>query len=582
MRHPFFALLILFGLILAGLAGYAIDRGSKFATAEAEQELIARAQIAREQASALLQRNDPDELQAFCTRIAAATNSRVTILLPNGRVVADSHEEPTRMDNHADRPEIAAALQNRLAPTRHYSYTLQAEMLYVAVPLTSNNRVIGVLRTALPTSGLERRLLPLHRGIVLTAGLLFILAAISAWLLSRPLRQALVAMRQWSDDLAAGKPLSKLTPAGPAKVADLALALDHLASKLSGQINQVSQQRNELEALFASMVEGVVSVDAEERFQSFNPAALALLCLDPHKAKGKSTLEAVRNLELQRFIRATLGSGTIQEGEIALPDATGANRAFYLRGVPLKTADDQIAGALVVISDVTNLRRLETVRRDFVANVSHELKTPITSIIGFIETLLDGAIDEPESARRFLTIIHQQAKRLHAIIEDLLALSRLEQETGLALSREPLRPRLAAAIANCQPAATAKAIAIQQECAEDVMARLNPALFEQALANLIDNAIKYSPTGSRVLISATATENEVAVAVNDQGVGIAPRDQSRIFERFFRVDKARSSTMGGTGLGLSIVKHIIQAHDGRVTLESALGQGSTFTIHLPQ
>ncbi|HSR36232.1 MAG TPA: ATP-binding protein, partial [Desulfurivibrionaceae bacterium] len=496
-------------------------------------------------------------------------------------MLIDSHQDPSRMENHADRPEIMAALQGRIAPTRRYSHTLQTEMLKIAIPLHKGTTLIGVLRLATPTALTEHRLAPLRRGITLAAVLLFALSGLATWLLSRGVGQPLTAMRRWAADFAAGARPAKLPANGPAPVAELAVALNRMAAQVDHRIDQITQQRNELEILFASMVEGVLAVDAEERIQGFNPAAIALLGLDAQKTKGKNALEVVRNLELQRCIAATLGGTAILERELLLPDHSGAGRSFHLRGVPLKGRAGETSGALIVISDVTNLRRLETVRRDFVANVSHELKTPITAITGFVETLLDGAIDEPDTARRFLEITHQQATRLHAIVEDLLALSRLERETELPLVSQPLQPRIAAAMATCQPAATAKGIDLQQECPADITARLNPALFEQALVNLIDNAIKYSPADSSVRITATADGNGVSVAVKDQGVGIALRDQSRVFERFFRVDKARSCSMGGTGLGLAIVKHIVQAHGGRVSLESTLGKGSTFTIHLP-
>ena len=584
-RHPFVSLLVLTGLILAVLAGYAIQRGSQFASTEAGRDLEARARIAQTQATILLQRGDLEGLRAFCAAIAAATGTRITILLPTGTVLADSHEEPARMENHAGRPEIMAALRHRVKPAQRYSYTLHTEMLYVAVPLEENRALLGVLRTALPMTEIDRRLDGQRRAIILAAVLLFMLAMVAIWFISRQLRLPLRAMRNWATGVAAAGQLSRrLTVTGPDAIIDLATALDQMATRLTERATQISQQRNELEAVFGSMVEGVLTVDAEERVQSFNPAALTLLGLDPGRVKGRSTLEAVRNLELQRFIKATLSGKDTREGEIVLPDTKGANRSFYLRGVPLKSDDNHTTGALIVLGDVTNLRRLETVRRDFVANVSHELKTPITSITGFVETLLDGALDEPENARHFLEIIHKQSKRLHAIVEDLLALSRLEQgaeKQEIALTPHPLTPLIEAAIQTCGPAATARKIIIRQECPGALAARLNPPLLEQALVNLVDNAIKYSPAGSTVLVSATAAENEVIVAVQDQGVGIAPRDQPRIFERFFRVDKARSSTMGGTGLGLSIVRHIVQAHGGRITLTSTPGKGSTFAVHLP-
>lgn len=582
-RHPVIATLTITGLVLGLLAGYAIHLSRQMNSAEAAQELEARARIAQEQTRALLKHGDLDGLQTFCATVATTTGTRLTVLRPNGFVVADSHEEPARMENHADRPEIRAARQGRIEPTRRYSYTLNAETLYVAVPLEQDGTLLGILRAALPTTVLEQQLAALRNGVMLAALLLFALAGGVVWQISRRLSLPLATMRDWVANFAAGRPAGPLEAAAPPAVADLATALNQMAQELTERINRIDRQRNELAAVFGSMVEGVLTVDAEERIQSFNPAALALLGLDSRKLKGRSALEAIRNLKLQQCIKATLAGNDTEEDELILPDAKGLARSFYLRGVPLRANDTRTTGALIVLSDVTNLRRLETVRRDFVANVSHELKTPITSITGFVETLRDGALEEPENARRFLEIIHQQATRLHAIVEDLLALSRLEKETErneIALVRHPLKESLAAATQTCLPAATAKLITLRQECPASLAALVNPPLFEQALVNLIDNAIKYSPTGSSVLVSARATDAEVVVAVEDQGVGIAPRDQARVFERFFRVDKARSSTMGGTGLGLAIVKHIVQAHGGRVTLESAPGKGSTFTIHL--
>ncbi len=587
LRHPFTTHLILIGLVLAVLAGAAISLDDHLAVARMEKDLEARGRIAQSEVIALVKAGDHKRLQTFCTAIASDTATRVTIILPDGTILADSHEKPADMENHRDRPEVIAALAGRVGASHRHSYTLNTEMFYVALPLNDGTRLLGVLRTALPAAALAHWQRAQQHGIIVVAMVLFAVAATIAWFLHRDQELTLKAMRQWATDLATGTPSRKsMSLTGPDSILALAAALDHLVGQLTERIALVSQERNELEAVFGSMVEGVLTVDAEERVQSFNPAALALLGLDPRRVKGRPTLEAVRNLDLQRFIKATLAAATRQEREIALPDAKGDSRSFYLCGVPLKEGEGQrVTGALVVMSDVTNLRRLETVRRDFVANVSHELKTPITSIAGFVETLLDGALTEPDNARRFLNIIHQQAKRLHAIVEDLLALSRLEKETErheITLDHHPIREAIAGAVQTCLPAATAKKISIRQECPPTLAAWLNPPLFEQALVNLIDNAIKYSPPDSDVLVFATATDDEVVVTVEDQGVGIAPRDQSRVFERFFRVDKARSSGTGGTGLGLAIVKHIVQAHGGRVTLTSTPGKGSTFAIHLRQ
>jgi len=243
-----------------------------------------------------------------------------------------------------------------------------------------------------------------------------------------------------------------------------------------------------------------------------------------------------------------------------------------------------LPGPLIVINDVTNIRRLESIRRDFVANVSHELKTPITSIEGFAETLLDGALEEPEDARRFVEIINKQASRLHAIVEDLLALSRVEQEAKreeILLQELPVVDVLQSAILTCKPKAEREGVVTSLVCEQGIMAQMNPALLEQAVINLLDNAIKYSGQGCAIRVEAEKQPGEVLIRVCDNGVGIAKQDVARIFERFYRVDKARSAKLGGTGLGLSIVKHIISAHHGHVSVESSLGKGSTFTIHLP-
>ncbi|MBU4393653.1 MAG: ATP-binding protein, partial [Proteobacteria bacterium] len=262
----------------------------------------------------------------------------------------------------------------------------------------------------------------------------------------------------------------------------------------------------------------------------------------------------------------------------------GQEKYFYAHGTRLQDRQGHIAGALIVLNDVTKLRRLESIRRDFVANVSHELKTPITSIEGFAETLLDGALDEPEDARRFVEIIGKQASRLHAIVEDLLALSRVEQEARreeIVLQELPVAEILQSAIQSCSSRVEEEDMTISLVCAEEITARINPALLEQAVVNLLDNAVKYSGKGSEIRVEAEKNANEVLIRISDNGVGIAPQDIPRIFERFYRVDKARSAKLGGTGLGLSIVKHIVAAHHGHITVESSPGKGSIFTINLP-
>jgi two-component system phosphate regulon sensor histidine kinase PhoR len=302
------------------------------------------------------------------------------------------------------------------------------------------------------------------------------------------------------------------------------------------------------------------------------------------EAIGKPLSEAMRNLALAKFLSQVLDSDEAVEGEIVLKDAAGHERFIQARGTALLRAGGRKIGALLVLHDMTRLHLLETMRRDFVANVSHELKTPITSIKGFVETLREGALEDPSSARKFLEIIARQADRLNQIIDDLLMLSRIERE---AQDPHVLRERgnlwgiLHAAVDDCQRLLKQRKVQIALQCPKDLEVSMNGQLIEQAVVNLLDNAIKYSPTSSSIQLTALRQDEWTLVEVEDRGCGIGPEHLGRIFERFYRVDKARSREQGGTGLGLAIVKHIAQAHGGMVSVQSTLGKGSTFTIWLP-
>ncbi|MFH1021484.1 MAG: ATP-binding protein, partial [Pseudomonadota bacterium] len=370
------------------------------------------------------------------------------------------------------------------------------------------------------------------------------------------------------------------------EVVSLARAMNAMADQLDSRIKTIARQHSQLQAVFSSMIEGVITVDTEERILDINQAGASLLHLDPETLRGKNALVAVRNLALQRFISQALASARPIEGEIDLIDREGQEKYFYAHGTRFQDASEMTSGAIIVINDITNLRRLENMRRDFVANVSHELKTPITSIEGFAETLLDGALDSPEDARRFVEIIAKQSKRLHAIIEDLLALSRLEQDqeqTALVLTEEKISNPLRRAIETCDLKAAEKKISLELDAANDLSAGINSPLLEQAVTNLIVNAIKCSEEGGRVLVRGKQRDAEtIAIEVQDFGTGVAAQHLPRLFERFYRSDAARNRKLGGTGLGLAIVKHIVQAHGGEVGVQSEVGKGTTFTILLPK
>lgn len=374
----------------------------------------------------------------------------------------------------------------------------------------------------------------------------------------------------------------RLYTAGLGEPAIVSRAFNETASAVEARFARLSQKVSEQDAVLASMKEGVIAVDSEEKIIRINDSACALIGIRQEDAVGRSVQEIVRDSDLLRFISSVHLSREPVESDITLRERE--ERILHVYGKTLRDAQWNTIGILVVFSDITRLRHLENVRRDFVANVSHELRTPITSIKGFIETLQEGAIDNPADARRFLDILARQADRLNAIFDDLLTLSRIE-EGGV---REQIRLEpgsvitvVMAALEACAPRAVQRKIRIQTQFPEKAIVRLNENLLEQAMINLIDNAIKYSDEGSEVLVKVHQQGGEVHVDVQDRGPGIEKAHLPRLFERFYRVDKARTRKEGGTGLGLAIVKHIAECHAGKATVQSIPGQGSTFSMVLP-
>lgn len=580
--YPSQLLITIIALLIA--AGYGAYSLHAFQLAQTSSDLQARALLARETVRILLYGTDPAALQTFCVTAGKNSSTRLTVIAENGTVLADSDEDPARMENHADRPEIVAALSGHPVPSLRFSHTLQENMMYVAIPLGTGAKIKGVLRTAIPVTFIDSALREIFLKIIWGCLIVALLVALVAWFISQRITQPLEEMRLGAERFANSDFSGKLREEGAEEVMSLARAMNIMADQLDGRIKTIARQHSQLQAVFSSMIEGVITVDTEERILDINEAGARLLGVSPEKLRGKNVLVAVRNLALQRFIAQTIASASPTEGEIDLTDRDGQEKYFYAHGTRFQDASDMTSGAVIVINDVTNLRRLENMRRDFVANVSHELKTPITSIEGFSETLLDGALDSPEDARRFVEIIAKQSKRLHAIIEDLLALSRLEQDqeqSELTLREEKVLHPLRRAIETCVLKAAEKKISLELEAADDLIAPLNSPLLEQAVTNLIVNAIKYSDEGSRVIIRAEPREdNTIAIEVQDFGTGVAAQHLPRLFERFYRSDAARNRKLGGTGLGLAIVKHIIQAHGGEVDVTSEIGKGTTFTILL--
>jgi two-component system, OmpR family, phosphate regulon sensor histidine kinase PhoR len=574
--------LILTLAFLVAVGWYASAALHRFYLDDNADDLAARAVLVEADFQNALAAGKSERVDALCKQFGRETATRFTFILPDGKVLGDTDESPQNMDNHADRPEVAAVLAGQPRGTsRRYSYTLKESRQYVAVPLRRDGKILGVLRTSVSLSALEDTLSAVRLRIAEICLLAALLAAGLSLLISRWQIRPLEILIRGAERFARGDLSHRLAVGAPGEIGALAETLNQMAAALDDKIRTVIRQGHEQEAILSSMVEGVLAVDCQERLLRLNRAAADLIGADPEKAQGRMIQEVVRNRELQQLIAGVLSTHQPKEENIVLHNK--GDRYLQAHGTVLRDDEGEI-GALVILHEVTQLKRLEKVRRDFVANVSHELRTPVTSIKGFVETLLDGAMHQPEDLQRFLQIVAVQTDRLNAIIEDLLTLSRIEEDeerSEIPLSQDSVHHVLQTALEVCGFRAAEKNLRLELDCDRNLQAAMNAPLLEQAVINLLDNAVKYSPAGQTVRLEAERTADEVVIRVIDHGCGISRDHLPRIFERFYRVDKARSRKLGGTGLGLAIVKHIAQVHGGRAEVESTVGQGSVFSIHLP-
>ena len=581
----YFSCLLLTVIASLAIAWYTSQSFHQFYLHQVSESIKFQAHLIEQQILPDLAGGHFEKIDRLCKTAGPASSTRITIILPDGRVVADSDEQVEVMENHADRPEFLEALTKGLGRSERYSDTLGKNMMYLAIPIRSNNNdeaVVAVVRTSVPISSIDREMKAIYSKILWAVLIVAVVAAIISLGLSKRISSPIEKIKEAAGRYASGDLTTRLSISKPQELAILAKAMNKMAHQLSERINTITNQNAESGAILSSMIEGVIAVDPDGQIVRINRAAAEFLNIDAKRAERSAVGEAIYNAQVVDFIQKALCSTEPIEAEVTILGEE--KRLLQLHGTRLAAAEGENAGAVIVLTDMTRIRQLQKVRRDFVANVSHELKTPITSIKGFVETLREGALKEPEQAHRFLEIIARHADRLNAIIDDLLALSQLEEDAerrALSFEMTALKPVLAEAATLSKAKAEEKQIGMYIECEETLQAQVNPALLEQAITNLINNAIKYSNPQSRIQIRADRMENEVRIAVQDEGCGIAQQDQERIFERFYVVDKSRSRKLGGTGLGLAIVKHISQVHHGYVTVESQLGHGSIFTIHLP-
>lgn len=541
--------------------------------------------------------DDAAELRSW-TEWLAKSGARVTVIDNAGKVLADSDHDPETMENHSTRPEIQQALATGEGQSVRHSATLDRDLIYRAVRYDRAGGPPVVIRMALPLAQIDSSLAELRRRLLAVYLVILLVGGMFSLIYFRLFAARIERLKNFSRRVAEGdfRPLPAERPRD--ELADLADALNETAAWMDRTIHSLSGERNRSSAILRSMVEGVAVIDAQEKLVFCNRAFSEILNLDTVAVEGRPIIEVLRNSDLLGLIRRALRGEEGLQSDITM--GIVQLRSFSVTAAPVqalesgsapvspasaaapRAAAEKPSGAVVVLHDVSELRRLERVRQDFVANVSHEFKTPLTAIQGFAETLLAGALEDPGSNRRFLEIIRDHAVRLARLTDDLLKLARIEAGK---LEVEFVPVRLAELIERCAETtllkSTRKQITLEIDVAPGLPAvRGDAGLLREVLQNLLDNAIQYTSPGGHIRVTAVAGAREAVVSVADTGIGIPLAEQERIFERFYRVDAARSREEGGTGLGLSIAKHIVEAHGGRLWVESEVGRGSKFSFSI--
>jgi two-component system, OmpR family, phosphate regulon sensor histidine kinase PhoR len=517
------------------------------------------------------------ELRDWVTEMAAG-GARVTVIAADGLVLGDSQSDPHTMENHAGRPEVREALANGQGQSTRHSVTIKRDLLYYAAKQNIAGSPV-ILRFAIPLATLDDLLAFFRRNLWLASFGIMIFAGLATLFVSHRFSKRVERLTDFSSRVADGDFRPLPTDGSRDALDKLCASLNQTAGRLDRTIRTLTEERNLSAAILASMVEGVAVVNGSERLVFANQSFANILELDLIPKSGSSLVEVARQTEVIEAVRNVLAGQPRVEAEIA----TGTLRQHFFAATVAAVRGDDSLGAVIVLHDVTELRRLERVRRDFVANVSHEFRTPLTAIQGFAETLLAGAKDDPQHSQRFLQVILEHSRRLARLTEDLLELSKMDADRlDLEIRSVNVSQLIESCVETTRHRAAGKRLEVLVKPADKVPeVAADRRRLAEVLQNLLDNAVQYTMPGGKITVSAELRGNEAVITVSDTGIGIPRSDQSRIFERFYRVDAARSREAGGTGLGLSIAKHIVEAHGGRIWVDSERGQGSRFHFSVP-
>jgi len=577
-HSPLFRKLLIsaFFLIAATLLGLDFFLTSYLAgreTQAVQQRLTSEARILREEVPDV----GAERLEAWAMESSRRAQARITIIDPNGTVLADSEHDPETIENHASRPEIRSAYAGQVGVSIRHSATVDRDLCYVALSFPYRGKAL-VLRLAVPLEELRSAVAGVRWWLMGASLVALCVAMAIAYVFSERFTARVRQLQSFAEHLVETRAAQDIKAETDDELGALARSLNRMAAQSRDSLDRVSLESARREAILSGMFEGVLAVNQEMRITFCNAAFARLIGASGPIRERTPLLEVVRDAGLLDMLSEVLISDKPQKRRLELSAAQG--RSFEVQAAPLATSSRR--GAIAVLHDITDLERLERVRKDFVANVSHELRTPLTAIRGYAETLLEGALEDPANNRRFLEIIAAQAARLNNIASDLLVLSELESGKAAEMERLFVPSVLESALHTVESEAKVRDVQIICSHVEDVCVEGSKIRLEQALVNLLDNAIKFNRPFGQVRVEVMrANDNHVRITVADTGIGIPSDDLSRIFERFYRVDKARSRAVGGTGLGLSIVKHVLERMNGKITVSSELGRGSVFSITLP-
>ena len=587
--------LFLLALGLIGLSvliayGYSSSEAERLAKARIESDLVVRLRLIAHQLEARdLAAFESTDWDPVADALGRAARGRVTIISARGRVLGDSMvkgAELARLDDHRSRPEVQDALAGEIGRADRHSDTAKRWMFYIASPLRFRGHVVGVVRLSLPTTTIDESLDALRRVLVVAAMLALSVSLVVAVAFVQVLSSRLTGLTLAAKRMAGGDLKVRARLPGAGELSQLGDALDQLARNLSSTLGDLRQERDRIAGILSSMEEGVLFLDEAGKVALVNPALRKMLLLSGDPV-GRSLLEVVRHAELKEMVDAAF-EGEVDDDE---EDVGGAIQGEIRIGgllprqllVRIQRLEGVAVGVVGVFMDVTENRRLENLRREFVANVSHELRTPVTSILSAAETLGGDAELPPEMSKRFIDIVARNASRLHALVEDLLDLSRIESRQ-FSLTLGPLEPGqvMQHIVSLFEDRASRRSVRLELAFPGDLtFVRADRRALEHVLSNLVDNAVKYAGVGKRVILTARQDEDGVEFSVADDGAGIEPKHLPRLFERFYRVDAGRSRDVGGTGLGLAIVKHLVESMQGAVRVQSEVGRGTTFFVRLP-